>query len=127
MSSTSHRSTRNTTKFDYNLFNSTGERNSHKSSPEESPCKEFSREEPPTSIDYSDLSSTTMPSKSEIEATLLIQEIDDLIHENPISTDTIADVDATVTRLSELRSSLISHNLLFKAENLNKELIDQIS
>eukprot|EP00794_Sanderia_malayensis_P001584 gene1584-1750_t len=68
-----------------------------------------------------------MPSKSEVEATLLIQEVDDLIDENPISPDTIADVDATVTRLSELRSSLRGHNLLFQAENLNKELIDQIS
>eukprot|EP00794_Sanderia_malayensis_P002416 gene2416-2788_t len=127
MSSTSRRSTRNTTRIDYNLFHSTGERNSHKSSPEESPCKEFSREEPPTSIDYTDLSSTIMPSKSEVEATLLIQEVDDLIDENPISPDTIADVDATVTRLSELRSSLRGHNLLLKAENLNKKLIDQIS
>ena len=126
MSSSTRKSSRNTTRIDYNLLNSTGERTTKESPIEKSPITESPHEESlfqefphnisPTSINDTNLSAI-MPSKSEKEATLLVQEVEDLIDENPISPDTIPDVDATVTQLINLRSSLRSHNFFNSKQN----------
>ncbi|XP_066933763.1 uncharacterized protein [Clytia hemisphaerica] len=67
-----------------------------------------------------------MSPKAEVEAEILIEEITDLIIENPISSDTIAENDAIVTQLLDLRIPLRNFKKLFKTENLNKELIEGI-
>ena len=66
-----------------------------------------------------------MSSKSEVEAEILIEEIEDLIVENPTSSDTIAENDAIVNQLLDLRIPLRNFKKLFKIENLNKELIQR--
>ena len=151
MSSTLRRSTRNTKRIsDYSILASIG-RQSPKISQDEtidtsSSLSEIHQdnptsitvfdtesldqpdEKPKLSLNDSDinLSKHIMSPKAEMEAELLIEEIDDLIDENPISSDTITENDATVTQLQELRALLRNMKVLFKNENLNKELITRI-
>lgn len=62
----------------------------------------------------------------EDQAILFIEEIDDLIEENPISEDAISETEATIAQLLELRGPLRSHHLYFRKNDPQHEMIVKI-
>lgn len=84
-------------------------------------------EEANISLQLDQLSIIEMPSNNEVEANILIQEIEDIIDENPITPDSTVDVNAAVVKLQELRTSLRRYDILLKAENQTQNLVRQIA
>ena len=68
-----------------------------------------------------------MQSNSEVEATILLRDIEDLIDENPVTSHQIINNEATVFKLQEMRTSLRRYEKLLKKENLQQDLINQVA
>ena len=68
-----------------------------------------------------------MQSNSEVEATILLRDIEDLIDKNPVTSHQIINNEATVFKLQEMRTSLRGYEILLKKENLQQDLINQVA
>ena len=125
----SNRSKRNINRIDYHQLDSTGQRitlEENQSNPSNNLLSLQEELDISKQLDQLSLDDEMSTQNIEIEAIIVIQEVKDMIDENPILPEQIDDNVATLNRLQELRNSLHRFDIILKNKDKNQELLQQI-
>jgi len=116
-------SKRSIPRIDYKVLNSTGERRDPLTKDRENDSVVHDTEACDISYHFDQLSLNEMPSELELDTVLIIEEIKDVIDENPIDPGFATDLDSNVSRLEDLRSNLRRKSILYEASKPHDEKI----